>query len=210
MPEPAAATSEKSVDLSNYVPKDDHTKAVTERDSLKKALDDVSSKLTSSEYIEYLESKQKGKEKANDAAKEALTPEVRTLIDSLTTRLTNHEEVIFELLADREVALVEKTNPDFSDFREDVAKILDEAAKSKENLSVAKALEIARGRKAVGKKDEKAKEPKEQSKGSEKPSSSVPASASSGGSKDYKSATEAGNAAWETVKAKYGLTSDTI
>lgn len=202
------STTESKPDLTKYVPKEEHVKAVSELGSLKKALDDASSKLTSEEYISFLESRKAKASEEVKLAKESLTPDLRKALEEVTTRMQNQENVLYELLADREVALCEKNNPDFEAHRDEVAKILDDAAKNKENISVQRALEIARGRNPEKSKAEQKAEKKE-SKSSEKPNTTIPSNATTS-SKDYKDPLAAGVAAWEEVKQKHGISGDTI
>lgn len=105
------------------------------------------------------------------------------------------QDVIYHI----ELRDVIDSNDDWEEHKADVQRILETASN---DLTIAQALELARSRKVK----EEPKEPTKPVKGSEKPGSPPQPAVE----RKFKNEDEAKKAAWDTVREKYGITSDTI
>lgn len=223
MPESESKQAD-AIDLSKYVPKD-------QADQLKADLEKTKLELLSPEYLEFQETK---RNKATPSVKAKVSELLGTLkpeeIESLSKRdlleiavARTSEKLTAELgkefgarlakLTDHmsgltmyvELDRTKKAHSDFDDYKDDIDKILEKADR---DLTFEEAYLQAKGAKASlpDKKDEKKEESKP--KGSEKPGGATPPDGAL--PQKFKDADAAGRAAFETVKAKYGITGDSI
>lgn len=178
------------IDLTKYVGKEDHEKAISTKDTelskVKDELDQAKMSLLDADYIEYLESK-KDKPADDDDADKAGLP-TKTEFDALKKELGMTKSAVQDVLAVIELKNTEEKYPDFKDYKDDVKAILEA---SKAPLTFEQAYKIAKASKPV---DEKSDDPKKNTD-YEKPSGSVPGSDLE--KKDYKDTDEASGDAWD-------------
>lgn len=218
MSEPTGAKPSEGaaqVDLTKYVPKDEHEKALNTAKELETKLEEAKLSLLDPEYISFLESK-KGKAVAKkvdsalskiseedidkmsskelldlavEKAKETILGEVSSVYDDQLKRMG---ATLSDVLAILELQDVEKRHKDFGDYRDDTRKILETSATP---LTIEQAYRLAKQaaiEKDPSKATAKAKNDSEAS--SEKPSGTVAKDTMAKTS--FKDKVEAGEDAW--------------
>jgi len=222
MSEQVTKPGEGGVDLSKYVPKDEHEKLSNtlkdlegSKKDLEAKLDEAKLSLLDSDYVSFKA------DKAAKAASKKVSAAISTIsdedVDNLSSKqllnlaigkakeavladvipayedmLRKQGATISDILAVLELQQVEKKYSDFGDFRDGVRNILET---SRTPLTIEQAYLIARQNKALsepGNKDDTTKKPS-----SEKPASSVPAGSIQ--KKEFESPEEASNDAWDSV-----------
>lgn len=205
-------TAQGAIDTTQYVPKEEFEKVQSaskaEAERLKTELDQAKMSLLDPEYIEYLEAK-----KSRTAQNTARIPDgtdlsklsPAQLLDLATSkavelletkageRFRRIETAVSDLLAVAELQQVEGKYKDFNDYRDDVAKILED---SRSNLTIEQAYKLAKQNKAENEPEEKKAQTKKPAP-SEKPTGSAPAEGFD--RRSFKSKSEAADAAWEQV-----------
>lgn len=167
----------------------------------KEEIDKLKMQLLDNDYLEYKEKKAAASTKEKSLPKTGNEQEdLRAAIDAMQKRLDRQQQVQDALLADIELKELERTNPDYIEYKEDMIKIYE--ADPNTNLTLSQALAIARDNKRSAAKTSSTNT-------NEKPSNSMPGS-SLNKSKSFKTDYDAGQDAWEQIKAKHGLTSDVI
>lgn len=185
----------EQVDLTKYVGKEDHEKALSAKDvevtKLQAELDQAKMSLLDADYIEYLESKKSTpKEETADeiAAKEKGLP-TKTEFDTLKKELGMTKAAVQDVLAALELKNTEERYPDFKDYKDQVKTILES---SQAPLTFEQAYMIAKVSKPA---DGTAPAAPAKQTESEKPTGSVPGEGLE--KKDFKDSNEAGNDAWD-------------
>jgi len=200
-----------SPDLTNYVPKDAHEKAIKEAEvkvaGLKKELDTKKLELLDPEYLNWRESKQTKpalKTLQSQAGGDDRVAKLEAKIEELSESLQVTKQVAERLYFDRELELTKQKYTDFDEYKEDVEKIL---TASKAPITYAQAYLMA--------KDEKQRTAKPEDKGekkatpaSEKPSNTVQAKVLQ--QKEYKTEEEANAATLAQLRDKFPNMGDTI
>ena len=213
MPEPNKEQEANEVDLSNYVSKEEHEKAIKEADAkvvgLKKELDGKKLELLDPEYLEWRESKQ-GKQAVK--AMKAIEPkggaddrvaQLEAKIEDLSESLNVTRQVAERLYFDRELELTKKDYPDFDEYKEDIEKIL---TASKAPITYKQAYLMAKDAKVrETPPDEKEKKKPPQT---EKPSNTIQAKALE--KKEFKTESESNAATLAELRDKYPDLGDTI
>jgi len=165
-----------AIDLSKYIPKEDHEKALsstkTEMEKLKQELDDAKLSLLDPEYISYLEQKKSGAERkeAKIEAKLADGDQSKSEIAELRRELSQVRQFQQDVAAVLELQAVEKKYEDFNDLRDDVKKVLESSSTA---LTIEQAYLLAKA-KHIGEKSDEDKV-KSAKTGREKPGATVPA-----------------------------------
>src|SRR3972149_147894 len=129
---------DEAIDKSKYIPKDEY-------DKLKTTVDKLQADLLSDDYIAFLETKSKPKEKTDDKPDSKATGDVSIQIASLQQQLqtvAKNQQNIADFLEVREA---ESKRPDFNDFRKDIVEILESA---ETEITVEGAYEKAKYRRA--------------------------------------------------------------
>lgn len=191
------------IDLSKYVGKEDYEKALSERDEklekLEGELEKAKTSLLDPEYIEYLESKKDSKDE--DAGEKNAQDKDLPLKGELTTlrkELNMTKAKLYDVLAVMELESARKRYSDFDDYKEEIKETIES---SEAPLTYDQAYHIAKSAKGPKNKDNAdnasgdAKSKANKTPETEKPSGSVPGDSLK--QKDYKSAQEAANAAWD-------------
>jgi len=200
----------QAIDLEKYVPKDEYTKLTAEVEGLKRTLEEEKMKLLDTGYLEFLESK-RGKKLTQDDVDKAkaagLPPEVLSLIEELKGRVVRTESAVANVSAILELREVEAKFADFTEYRDEVKKLLE--ADHTGALSFEKAYWQAKGMKtaAAKPKDTPKANGDTVTKGGEKPGQYIPPKESQ---KAFDSAYEAGQDAATQIKTKYSLSGDII
>jgi len=209
-PPAQAAPSDKPAE-GETIAKADHEaaiKAATDsKASLEADLGKLKDQLLDPKYIQFLESQNKPEPPVKPKVEKGDSAEVAELkgaIAAMNTEMAQARQVQDTILAQMELQEVIKANPDFEEYRPDVQKILEGATN---NLTIAQALHIARDAKRSNEAPAVAA-PKKAPQ-SEKPNAGLPKESVKEAT-TFKTEGEAGTAAWEAVKEKYGLTSDTL
>lgn len=196
-------------DLSNYIPKTDFEKVTKEKDStianLSSSLRDSQEKLTSPEYIEFLESRSKTRDVkvTKEDLKGAQMPDkVIELIEGLQTtfnqRFSSVETFNANVAAWIEAQEVSSKYKDFDEYRDQVAALLE---KPGVNLTIEQAYKIVKSDKTPA--SEETPKPSGERPGGRLPQNDTTV-------RKFKTSDDAGQAAWDEVAKKHGITGDTI
>ncbi len=225
----------KPTDQPQNVTREEHTKAVEAKDAeiskIRGEFETMRNQLINPDYIAYLNNKNKKPtdEKVTTAIGELTSEEIeslpkarllklaeertgekitKTLTAQFNSQIENLRGTVEELIIKEELREVQGKYADFNDYRVDVKKILES---STNELTIEQAYKIAKATRPP-KEEEKAPEKKEksaeQSKGSEKPTGSVPFNDLE--KKEFKNEKEAGQAALEELRKKYPNLGDTL
>lgn len=194
----------------NLIPKDEFERVTKEKDAniqtLQKTVEDLQSKLLDDTYLEFISSKKSGiKETTASLAGAGVPQEVIAEINSLKANSAQLQQTLQNVVYHLELAECEKAHPDFNTYRSDIQKIL-EAPDG--NYTFEQAYKLAKANKISAEisKQESKENPKPQA--TEKPSPRVPATENT--VKEFKTLKEANAATIESLKAKYGLSGDTL
>ena len=216
MSDPVIKPSEgaEKVDLTKYVPKDDHEKTLNTVKDLESKLEDAKLSLLDPDYISFLETK-KGKgvvkkvekavrEVSDDdldglSSKDLLALSVERAVEAVKTEISNvYDEqlkkmggTLSDVLAILELQEVEKKYKDFDDFRGETRKILET---SQTPLTIEQAYKLAKQANEEKPDDDTTKK-KKAAASTEKPSGTV--AKGSIEPKDFKDKVAAGEDAWD-------------
>lgn len=185
--------AEGVVDLTKYLAKEDHEKALSAKEAevtkIKDELEQAKMSLLDPEYIDYLESK-KAKPSTEDMVSKDPNLPSKAEFDALKKELHMTKSSVQDVLAVIELKNTEEKYSDFKDYKDDVKAILES---SRAPLTFEQAYLIAKSQKPP-KASDKPNDPKPHTS-YEKPSSSVPGDDLA--KKDFKDANEAGSDAWD-------------
>lgn len=204
-----------AIDLTKYVPKEELEKAQSaskaETEKLRAELEQAKMSLLDPEYIAHLESR-KGRESqpvrdasAGEIDIDSLTPKqllqvainqaVQATEERSAKRFSKIESALSDTLALLELRDVESKYKDFADYRNDVAKILEDP---KSNLTIEQAYKLVKADRLSQKEaDTKEETPTRRAVTSEKPSNTVPAENMQ--RRSFKSSRDAADDAWDQV-----------
>ena len=205
--EPKNPEESSEINLEDYVPKEEHSKLLSEKDesitSLKNDLDSAKMQLLDQDYLDYLESKKKPSQstKPKDSKSTGkVDEELQATIERLQDDLNKSNAALSDLAAENELRDVRARYNDFDDHKEDILKIIEN---SKTDLTFEQAYRLAKSYKS----EKSAEGAEEGTKGkktisaTEKPSSTVPAKALE--TKEFKNQGEVDSATIESLKDKY-------
>ena len=206
----SSESSAPAIDLTKYVPKEDFEKTQAslkeELGKMKVERDQAKMSLLDPEYISHLESKRVSAEKSAARIPDgtdlsrlspqqlldlAVSKAVEMVEGKVGERFRRNETAISDLLAVAELRAVEDRYKDFNDYRDDVAKLLEDP---RSNLTIEQAYKLAKqnaSEKAPAKPETK------KPASSEKPTGTTPADGFERAK--FKSKVDAADAAWDAV-----------
>lgn len=200
-------TKEQEINLDDYVPKSEYESKIKDSEksleSLKSELEQAKLQLLDPEYLKWREDKgRKGSKKETPEGRKTEEPQSLEEFEALKEEIQKTQDVLRELIAVQELDATKKRYPDFDEYREDIAKILEQS-----NMTYEQAYFVAKQHKTeISESGDKTPTKKPQS--TEKPTSTVPAKTLE--KKDFKTREEADKATVAALREKYPDLGDTI
>lgn len=201
------------------VSKADYDRLQSQMVEQNRSLENLRGELTSPDYLDYRAAKNAPRaaapvagtpinlsnmtlEQLQAVMAQSMAPTIQATLRPLLERMDN-------LDAQQELDIVMRKYEDFETYRDQVGTILNGA---KNELTIEQAYLMAKATNPDAQPSAEnppaAGAPKSGPKGNERPSANVPVDGDT--IKNFKTAQEAGNAAWQEVAAKHGLSGDTI